>query len=135
MTEALCARFKAVDIEELCGIEFHHLVQGDEIMEELRLELQSLGRKAFPLIVGHEFDSLLKGRVFQPLHVMWQRKLGAPKTGETFQEFYDRARVLKQHEGQYAESAASHGDGAKSDQNVCHRKGGGSRSKTTLPLT
>ena len=53
---------------------------------------------------------------FQAIHVKWQRKLGAPKPGETFQELFDRARVLEQHEKQYAESAASRGDPLKSDK-------------------
>ena len=48
----------------------------------------------------------------------WQRKLAAPKTWETFQELYDRARVLEQHEKQCAESAASR-DGTRKN----NRKG------------
>ena len=110
VVDALRVRFKAVDIEELRGMEFHHRVQKDETIEDLGLELQALGRKAFPSIQGREFDRLLKGRFFQALHVKWQRKLGAPKPSETFQELYDRARVLERHERQYAESAASRGE-------------------------
>ena len=110
IVSSLRARFKAVDIEELRGIEFHHRVQKDETIESLGLELQALGRKAFPSIQGREFDRLLKGRFFQALHVKWQRKIGAPKPSETFQELYDRARVLERHEQQYVESAASRGD-------------------------
>ncbi len=56
---------------------------------------------------------MLKGRFFQALHVKWQRRLGAPKTSETFQELYDRARVIERHERQYTESAASRGDTPK----------------------
>lgn len=66
VTEALRERFKPVDIEELCGLEFHHKVQGDETIEELGLELQVLGRKAFPFTQGREFDRLLKGRFSKP---------------------------------------------------------------------
>ena len=105
-TAALCKRFKLVDIEELRGLEFHHRMQGKETIEELGMDLQTLGRKAFPSSHGKEFDRLLKGRFFQAIHVKWQRKLGAPKTGETFQELFNRARVLEQHEKQYQESAA-----------------------------
>jgi len=61
---ALRDRFKAVDIEELRGLEFHHKVQGSESIEELGLGLQSLGHKAFPSAHGCEFDRLLKGRFF-----------------------------------------------------------------------
>ena len=112
-TAALQKRFKLVDIEELRGLEFHHKVQS---IEELGMELQALGHKAFPSSHGREFDRLLKGRFFQAIHVKWQRKLGAPKPGETFQELFDRARVLEQHEKQYAESAASRGDPLKNDK-------------------
>ena len=89
IVSSLRARFKAVDIEELRGMEFHHRVQKDETIESLGLELQALGLKAFPSIQGREFDRLLKGRFFQALHVKWQRKIGAPKPSETFQELYD----------------------------------------------
>ena len=109
-TAALCKRFKLVDIEELRGLEFHHRMQGKETIEELGMDLQTLGRKAFPSSHGKEFDRLLKGRFFQAIHVKWQRKLGAPKTGETFQELFDRARVLEQHEKQYTESAVLKGE-------------------------
>ena len=115
-TAALQRRFKLVNIEELRGLEFHHKVQGKESIEELGMELQTLGHRAFPSSHGREFDRLLKGRFFQAIHVKWQRKLGAPKPGETFQELFDRARVLEQHEKQYAESAASRGDPLKSDK-------------------
>jgi len=75
--------------------------------------LQALRRKAFPSSHRREFNQLLKGWFFQALHVKWQRKLGAPKTGETFQELYNQAQILEQHERQYMESAALKSDGAK----------------------
>ena len=53
VVKSLRSRFKAGDIEELRGLEFHYHVQVDETIEELGLELQSLGRKAFPSITGH----------------------------------------------------------------------------------
>ena len=113
---ALRERFKLVDIEELRGLEFHHKIQGSkETIEELGLDLQALCCKAFPSSHGKEFDRLLKGRFFQAIHVKWQRKLGAPKPSETFQELFNRARVLEQHEKQYQESAASR-SGDKQDK-------------------
>ena len=127
--DTLRSRFKAVDIEELRGMEFHHRVQKDESIEALGLELQALGRKAFPSIQGKEFDRLLKGRFFQALHVKWQRKIGAPKPSETFQELYDRARVLERHEQQYIESAASRGETPR--RNVS--RGSNSSSKGSVP--
>ncbi len=66
---------------------------------------------------GRDLDRLLKGRFFQALHPQWQRKLGAPKLEETFQELYDRARILEQREKQYAESAAIHEEGESSGRN------------------
>lgn len=67
------------------------------------------------MLHGQERDIMLKGRFFQALQVRWQRKLGAPKTDETFKELYDRARMLGQREKQYAESAASRGDGSREE--------------------
>ena len=46
-SDALRKRFRPVDIEELQGLEFHRKVQEDESVEQLGLELQRLGRKAF----------------------------------------------------------------------------------------
>ena len=99
--ESLRKRFRPIDIEELRGLEFHQKVQGDESVERLGLDLQQLGRKAFPSTDGREFDRLLKGRFFQALHPRWQRKLGAPKPSETFHELYDRARMLEQHKMEF----------------------------------
>ena len=80
------------------------------------MEIQRLGQRAFPSVTGNDLDHLLKGCFFQALLVQWQRKLGAPKVEETFQELFDRAR---QREKQYAESAALHGnnDGNKQKNN------------------
>ena len=72
-----------VDIEELRGLEFHYESQGNELVEQLGISLQQLGRKAFPSMSGKEFDRLLKERFLQVLGVKWQRKLGAPKPDET----------------------------------------------------
>jgi len=73
-----------------------------ETVEQLGISLQQLGRKAFPSMLGKEFDRLLKGRFFQALNVKWQRKLGAPKPEETFYDLYDRARALESREKQYS---------------------------------
>jgi len=81
-TEALCSRFKSVDIEELRGLEFHHKVQGDEFIEELGIVLQALGRKAFPSSHGREFDQLLKGRFFQALRHVSEEVGGSQDRGD-----------------------------------------------------
>lgn len=99
--EALRKRFRPVDIEELRGLEFHRKTQAEgESVEQLGLELQRLGRRAFPSAEGPELDRLLKGRFFQALHPKWQRKLGAPKPTESFSELYDRARMMEHHDKQ-----------------------------------
>lgn len=91
--EALKKRFKPVDIEELRGMDFHGLMQTKQSVEQLGLELQKLAKRAFPTITGKEFDRLLKGRFFRALLPRWQRKLGAPKTEESFDELFARART------------------------------------------
>jgi len=98
---ALNARFKPVDIEELRGLEFHQLTQTDESVEKLGLQLMTLAKKAFPSLGTEELDRLLKGRFFQALLPKWQRKLGAPKVTESFNELYERARTCERHEQQY----------------------------------
>ena len=52
--EGLRKRFKPGDIEELRGLEFHHLTQESESIEQLGVRIQQLGRKAFPSIVGKD---------------------------------------------------------------------------------
>ena len=103
--KALQKQIKPADIEELRGLEFHHLIQGEDTIEQLGMNIQLLGRKAFPTIVGKDFDRLLKGQFFQALLVKWQKKLGAPKPDEIFHQLYDQARMLEQYEKQYEFSA------------------------------
>ena len=98
---ALQKRFRSLDIEELRGLEFHQLMQEKQSVEALGMELQKLGRKAFPTSSMKEFDRIVKGRFYQALLPKWQRKLGAPKTTETFEELYARARMLERHDQQY----------------------------------
>ena len=117
--DALKTLFRSVDIEELRGMEFHRLVETSGSVQELGMEIQRLGHRAFPSVTGNDLDHLLKDHFFQALLVWWQRKLGAPKVQETFQELFDRARMVEQREKQYAESAALHGnnDGNKQKSN------------------
>ena len=44
---------------------------------------------------------------FQVLLPKWQRKLGAPKIDEKFNDLYDRACVIERHEKQYLASASA----------------------------
>lgn len=75
--ESLCKRFHPVNIKELRGLEFHRMVQqGNKLMQQRGLDLQHLGRRAFPSTEGRELDQLLKGCFFQTLRSKWQRKLG-----------------------------------------------------------
>ena len=95
---ALKSWFKPVDIEELRGMEFHQLVQRDQSVEQLGLEMQRLAKRALPGLTGKDLDRLLKGRFFQALLPKWQRKLGAPRTNESFDELFNRARTTERHE-------------------------------------
>ena len=98
---ALEKRFLSLDIEELRGLEFHQLMQDKQGVEEIGICLQKLARKAFPKSSPKEFDRLLKGRFYQALLPKWQRKLGAPKATETFDDLYARARALERHDQQF----------------------------------
>ena len=123
---ALKKRFRSVGIEELKGLEFHRRVQGEESVEQLGMDLQKLGRKAFPATEGKEFDRLLKGRFYQALHPRWQRKLNAPHPDETFSQLFERARMLEQHEKQFTASAACRTEAA-SKKFKSNTQTGGSR--------
>ena len=104
LVEALKARFKPVDIEKLWGLQFHQLMQTNQSVEKLGLQLMSLARKAFPMLGEKELDRMLKGRFFQALQSKWQRKLGAPKVGESFSDLYDRARTAERHDQHFQTS-------------------------------
>ena len=71
---ALKKRFRPADIEELRGLEF----------QQVGISIQQLDRKAFPSIIGKDFDCLLKGQFYEALTVKWQQKLGCPKPDEGF---------------------------------------------------
>ena len=63
--------------ERRCGrLKFHHKTQDKDSVEQLEIELQRLANL--------ERKGMLKGHFFQALHMMWQRKLGAPKPDEIF---------------------------------------------------
>jgi len=47
---AALKRFKPVDIEELRGLEFHYHMQGSQMIKQMGITIQRLGRKAFPSI-------------------------------------------------------------------------------------
>ena len=97
---ALERRFHSLDIEELRGLEFHQLMQDTQSVEEVGIQLQRLARKAFPKSEAKEFDRMLKGRFYQALLPKWQRKLGAPKPAESFDDLYARARAQEHHHQQ-----------------------------------
>lgn len=56
---------------------------------------------------------MLKGRFYQALQVKWQRKLGCPKPEEGFHDLFARARMLEEHEKQYAALAVGRMDAKK----------------------
>ena len=119
---ALRKRFTPKDIEELRGLEFHHHAQGpNESVEQLGISIQQLGCKAFPGITGKDFDRLLKDRFYQALLVKWQHKLGCPKTDEGFHDLLALARMLEEHEKQFAASAQSQGEIKKTSSGTSRR--------------
>lgn len=92
--EALRKCFKPVDIEELCRIDFHQMIQGSQSVEELGPELQHVTKRAFPALVRKYLDRLLKGCYFLPsIGYTLAEKLGAPKPEESFDELFNQARV------------------------------------------
>ena len=97
---ALEHHFHSLDIEELRGLEFHQLMQNTQSVEEVGVQLQCLARKAFLKSGPKEFDRMLKGRFYQALLPKWQRKLGAPKPAESFDNLYARARTQERHNQQ-----------------------------------
>ena len=117
VVDVLRKRFRSLDIEELKGLEFHQLMQGNLSVEQLRMKLQRLARKAFPESPEKDFDQLLKGRFYQALLPKWQRKLGAPRPTETFEELYARARTQERHEQQFTVTQKDSQESA----NVIHR--------------
>ena len=130
----LRSKFKPVDIEELRGTEFHQLVQKGQSVEQLGLQLQKVAKRAFPTLVGKDLDRLLKGRFFQALLPKWQRRLGAPKTDESFDELFNRARTTECREQQYNDIADERRgkDRTKREDNETNR-GKGSDSRLKVP--
>ena len=88
-------------------MEFHQLMQEDQTVEELGLELQRLAKRAFPVLKGKDFDRLMKSRFFQALLLCLQRKLGASKPDESFDELFNHAHTTEQ---QYCEAAEERKD-------------------------
>ena len=128
----LRSKLKPVDIEELRGMEFHQLVQQKQSIEQLGLQLQKVAKRAFITLVGKDLDRLMNGRFFQALLPKWQRKLGAPKTDESFDELFSRARTMECREQQYndiADERKGKDKAKKADSEPNRGKGSHSRSK------
>ena len=66
--EALKKQFCSIETEELKSLEFHQCFQGDETVQELRMDLQKLTCKAFLSMEGKEFDHMLKRLFYHTLH-------------------------------------------------------------------
>lgn len=92
---------RSLDIAELKGLEFHQLMQDRQSVDDLGVTLQKLAVKAFPESGAKKFDRMPKGRFYQALLPKWQRKLGAPKTDESFENLFSRTRAIERHEQQF----------------------------------
>ena len=79
-------------------MEFHSLMQESQSVEQLDLHLQKMAHKAFPSFSGDDFDRLLKDRFYSSLLPKWQKKLGAPRPSEKFNDLYERARTIERHD-------------------------------------
>ena len=82
------------------------------------MELQRLAKRAFPKLKGKDFDRLVKGRFFHALLPRWQRKLGAPKVDESFDEIFNRVCTTEQREQQYCETAEERKDSQQRSKKV-----------------
>lgn len=124
-----------LDIEELQGLEFHQLMQDRQTVEALGVKLQRLGRKAFSTSGQKELDLMLKGRFYQALLPKWQQRLGAPKTTESFNELFARARTLERHDQQFNSArgdAKSNGKGVQPPTKTDHTKAESTRKSEGL---
>ena len=94
------------------------------------MELQKLAKRAFPGLVGKDLDQLSKGQFFQAPLPKWQRKLGAPKTGESFEELYGTAKMAECHDRQYIEAAEERQEVVEKDKDKeAEKKGSENRLK------
>lgn len=106
-------------------------MQERQSVEELGVTLQKLALKAFPESGAKEFDRILKGRFYQALLPKWQRKLGAPKTDESFEDLYARARASERHEQQISSGRRDNLRGKSSTQEEASVRGDGLSDQRT----
>ena len=101
--KSLRKRFHLLDIEELSGLEFHQLAQEKRSVEQLDMVQQKLPCKSFPKMDVKEFNRLVKGRFYhwQALLPKWERKLGAPKAAEKFDDLFTTACTVEWREQQF----------------------------------
>ena len=67
------------------------LTQDAQSIEELGIALIRLAKRTFPTLVGKDLDRLLWERFYQALLPKWKRKVGAPKTDESFENLFGHA--------------------------------------------
>ena len=82
--------------------------------------------------MGKDLDRLMKGRFFQTLLPKRQRKLGASKTDESFDELFNRACTIECREQQYrymADECRGKDKAKKVDGEANRKKGSNSRPK------
>ena len=133
--KAMKKRFTSVDIEELRGMEFHSLMQESQSAEQLGLQLQKLAHKAFPSFSGDDFDRLLKGRFYSALLPKWQKKLGAPRPSEKFNDLYERARTIERHDKQFQVSAAGRSEKKEGQSELPSKLATGAKPAVVTRLT
>ena len=99
------------------------------------LQVQKVAKRAFPTLVGKDLDGLMKGSFFQALLPKRQRKVGAPKTDESFAELFSRACTMECREQQYidiADERKGKDKAKKADSEPNRGKGSNSHSKVPI---
>ena len=99
----LKSRFRPVDIEELKSMEFYRAVSQLRNLElACSIWLSKLSLKPLDQsLIGCLEDAFLSS-----IDTKWQRKLGAPKPGESFNDLCDRTRTLERQDKQFSSAAA-----------------------------
>lgn len=76
---------------------------------------------------------MLKGRFYQVLLPKWQRKLGAPKPDESFEDLFARARALERHEEYFSAGCRDNARGkSTTDEEVSTRGDGTAEQRTSI---
>ena len=77
----------------------------------------------------------MKGRFYSVLLPKWQKKLGAPKPSEKFNDLYERARTIERHDRQFQVSAAGRPEEKEGQSETPIKPGAGAKLATVTKPT